>query len=82
MPVAGLGSAFRFTRQGVIVAGVTMAIDEKEWSADTKALAACLEALLQLVRGEVGPAAPAANDQRAHRESRTRDPAPRDIAEG
>lgn len=58
-----------------------MSVDEKEWSADSKALAACLEALLQLVRGQAGPAAPAANDG-AGAESRSRDLASAEIARG
>jgi hypothetical protein len=36
--------------------------DENDWSADTRALAACLEALLVLVRQQAGPAA---NDQQS-----------------
>ena len=46
--------------------GATVAVgeksDEQEWTAETRTLAACLEALLQAVRG-AGPAA--ANDQAA-----------------
>lgn len=41
-----------------------MSVDEREWSADSKALAACLEALLQLVRGQGDPAMPAAGHLR------------------
>jgi hypothetical protein len=50
--------------------------DEKDWSADTRALAACLEALLLLVREQAGPAA---NDQQS-RGSGFCNPASRDIA--
>ena len=60
-----------------------MSVDEsKEWSADSKALAACLEALLQLVRGQAGPAAPAANDGRADGASRPCNPESDPIARG
>ena len=64
--------------------GVTVSVDEnKEWSADSKALAACLEALLQLVRGQAGPAAPVANDQlRADGASRPCNPESGPIAQG
>jgi hypothetical protein len=51
--------------------------DEKDWSADTKALAACLEALLLLVREQAGPAA---NDQQG-RGSGSCNPASGNIAE-
>lgn len=59
-----------------------MAVDEKEWTGDTKALAACLEALLQLVRGQAGPAAPAANDQGSNADAASCNPPSRDIASG
>ena len=64
--------------------GYVVGIDEKEWNADTKALAACLEALLTLVRDQAGPAAaPAANDrQLPGSESGSRNPASQEIARG
>lgn len=59
-----------------------MSVDEKEWSADSRALAACLEALLQLVRAQAGPAAPAANDFRADNASGPCSPESGAIARG
>lgn len=59
-----------------------MAINNKDWTDDTRALAACLEALLQLVRGQAGPAAAAANDARGDGATEPCARTSRDVAEG